>query len=150
MSTTRLKVSLVGQADCWREIEVQAGASLWTLAGGIVESFGFDFDHAFGFYSDLGDFYQHSATRYELFADLDDADDWPAEPGLAPARSVKKSKVGKVFTEIGQRMQFVFDYGDDWRFLVEVTGFGEKIASRRYPAVVASHGTAPEQYPEAD
>ena len=98
----------------------------------------------------LSDFYRRSAVRYELFADLDDADDWPAEPDMAPARSVKKSKVGKALTEVGQRMQFIFDYGDGWRFLVEVTGFGEKIAGRRYPAVVAAHGTPPEQYPDVD
>ncbi len=58
MSTVHLKASLVGQPACWREIEVPTTVSLATLARGIIESFGFSFDHAFGFYSDLGDHYQ--------------------------------------------------------------------------------------------
>ncbi len=78
---------------------------------------------------------------------MDDADDWPPEPGTAPAHSVKKTKVGKVFVETGQRMQFIFDYGDEWQFLVKVTGFGERVAGRRYPMVLDLNGTAPEQYP---
>jgi hypothetical protein len=150
VSVVRMKVSLVEGSDCWREIEVPARASLWKLAQAIVGAFGFHFDHAFGFYSDLGDFYQRSATRYEMFADMDDADDWPPEPGQSPAISVKKTKVGQAFTEIGQRMQFIFDYGDEWRFLIEVTGTGAKVAGQRYPAVVASQGTAPEQYPDEE
>ena len=150
MSAVHLKVSLVGQADCWREIEVPKSTSLAKLARGIVESFGFSFDHAFGFYSDLGDFYQDSHTRYELFADMDDADDWSLEPGKPPAGSVEKTKVDSVFTETGQRMQFVFDYGDEWRFIVETTGFGKRVAGRRYPLVLDMHGTPPEQYPDED
>ncbi len=150
MSTVRIKASLIDHPDCWREIEVPKSVSLATLARGIVNSFGFSFDHAFGFYSDLGDYYQGSRTRYEFFADMDDADDWPPEPGMSPAGSVKKSKVGKVFTAIGQRMQFIFDYGDEWRFLVETTGFGERVSGRRYPLVLDLRGTPPEQYPDED
>jgi hypothetical protein len=146
----RMKVSLIDDPGCWREIEVAASASLWKLAEAIVGAFGFDFDHAFGFYSDLDEFYQDSKTRYEMFADMDDADDWPPEPGQSPAGSVKKTKVGQAFAKIGQRMQFIFDYGDEWRFAIEVTGFGTRVAGQRYPAVVASLGTAPEQYPDEE
>ena len=144
----RIKASFIDDANCWREIEVSSNATLWKLAEAITDAFSFDFDHAFGFYSDLGDFYQDSETRYEMFADMDDADDWPPEPGQSPARSVKKTKVGQAFTKTGQRMQFIFDYGDEWRFLIEVTGMGATVAGQRYPAVIASQGTAPEQYPE--
>jgi hypothetical protein len=148
--TTRLKAALVGQPDCWREIDVATNASLWKLAEAVTDAFGFDFDHAFGFYSDLGDFYQSSKTRFEMFADMEDADGWPPEPGQSPAGSVKKTKVGQAFTKIGQRMQFIFDYGDEWRFVVEMTGLGTKVADQRYPSVVASQGTAPEQYPDEE
>jgi hypothetical protein len=40
----------------------------------------------------------------------------------------------------------MFDYGDDWRFVVEVIGMGQKVAKTRYPKVLKKVGKAPEQY----
>ena len=54
------------------------------------------------------------------------------------------------FEEPGQLMLFLFDYGDDWRFVVELLRIGPARKGARYPRVVARHGTAPEQYPDAD
>jgi hypothetical protein len=47
-------------------------------------------------------------------------------------------------------MTFLFDYGDEWLFRVEVIGLGEKVAKARYPKVLAKAGAAPEQYPDPD
>lgn len=44
-------------------------------------------------------------------------------------------------------MAFLFDYGDDWLFELEVREFGGKATGARYPRVLASRGEAPEQYP---
>jgi len=44
-------------------------------------------------------------------------------------------------------MLFLFDYGDEWRFKVEVIGLGEQMPETDYPRVVATVGTAPPQYP---
>ncbi|OAN53767.1 hypothetical protein A6A05_09450 [Magnetospirillum moscoviense] len=85
--------------------------------------------------------------RYELFADMGDGgfmDDGP------PAKSVKRTKVGQVFTAPGNKWQFLFDYGDDHRFIVEVLGFGEVEAGGKYPRVTARKGKAPPQYPPED
>jgi hypothetical protein len=35
---------------------------------------------------------------------------------------------------------------DNWRFTVEVIGFGEKAPKVRYPRVLRKVGTPPEQY----
>ena len=45
-------------------------------------------------------------------------------------------------------MQFLFDYGDDWRFEIEVRGFGERAKGAAYPRILAAKGPSPEQYPD--
>lgn len=47
--TLILRAALEGRRSIWREIEIEASTSLYTLAEAIVAAFGFDFDHAFGF-----------------------------------------------------------------------------------------------------
>jgi hypothetical protein len=49
-------------------------------------------------------------------------------------------------------MTFLFDYGDEWHFKVEVTGIGRSEPKMRYPGVVKTVGDAPPQYddPEDD
>jgi len=131
-----------GAASIYRDIEIEASKSLYRLAAAIVSAFGFDFDHAFGFYG--GDPYgrKRAQPRYELFADMGDAD--------PDVRSVKKTKIDQAFPAVGHSLMFLFDYGDDWLFQVKLKGTGKKAAKTRYPRVVASHGEAPEQYPEPE
>ncbi len=47
-------------------------------------------------------------------------------------------------------MLFVYDYGEEWRFRVELIGRGETATGVAYPRVVARLGKAPEQYPGTD
>ena len=56
----------------YRDIEIDSRKSLYDLAAAIVRAFGFDFDHAFGFFSKLTGHIYDLPVRYELFADLDD------------------------------------------------------------------------------
>jgi len=128
------------KAGIYRDIEIEASKSLYRLAEAIVSAFGFDFDHAFGFYSGLTDAAMFRVgPKYELFADMGEAD-----PGVF---GVKKTKVAQAFPAIGHTMLFLFDYGDEWHFKVKLTNTAKKIAKVRYPRIVASRGEAPEQYP---
>ena len=90
-----------------RDIEIESSKSLYDLAAAIVRAFDFDFDHAFGFYSKLDDYVFDAPVRYELFADQD---------GDREAQSVKRTTIAQAFPEPGSKMQFLFDYGDNWRF----------------------------------
>jgi len=137
-----IRAALDGAASIHRDIEIEASKSLYRLAEAIVSAFGFDFDHAFGFYSGAPYAAKRKHPRYELFADMGDAD-----PGV---RGVKKTKIADAFPAIGHSLLFLFDYGDDWLFRVKLQGTGKKVAKVRYPRVVASHGEAPEQYPDPD
>ena len=132
------RVSL--NAKIYRDLEIVSTKRLYDLAGAIVRAFQFDFDHAFGFYSKLTGNIYDSPVKYELFADMADSD----------ARSVKQSRIAEAFPEVGAKMTFLFDYGDDWRFRVEIIGRNLKEPGVKYPRLLKSIGTAPEQYPELD
>jgi hypothetical protein len=125
----------------YRDVEIESTATLHSLAWGITRAFGFDFDHAFGFFNRLTGRVFASPIRYELLA----------EPEVSGAsRSVRDTAVICAFPRLGSKMLFVFDYGDEWRFRVEVIGRGETVAGVAYPRVVARLGKAPEQYPDTD
>ena len=138
-----LRAGLDGKMSIYRDIEIEPSKSLYRLAEAIVTAFGFDFDHAFGFYSGLKPATLMSTfPRYELFADMGDA-----APGVG---GVKKTRISQAFAEIGHTMMFLFDYGDDWHFRVSLKAKGTKLAKVRYQRVVATRGDAPPQYPDPD
>ena len=141
--TLILRVALEHDKSIYRDIEVEASKSLYKLAEAIVAAFGFDFDHAFGFYSGLTPAKMlRMNPRYEMFADMGDAD-----PGVL---SVKKTRISQAFPAVAHTMMFLFDYGDDWHFRVSLKAKGTKLAKVRYPRVVATRGDAPPQYPDPD
>jgi hypothetical protein len=141
--TLILRVALEHDRSIYRDIEIEGSKSLYKFAEAIVAAFGFDFDHAFGFYSGLTPAKMLAMNpRYELFADMGDAD-----PGVL---SVKKTKISQAFPAVAHTMMFLFDYGDDWHFRVSLSGPGKKGGKARYPRVVAARGEAPAQYPDAD
>jgi hypothetical protein len=141
--TLILRAGLDGEMLIYRDIEIEPSKSLYGLAEAIVMAFGFDFDHAFGFYSGLKPAtMMNTLPRYELFADMGEA-----APGVG---GVKKTKISQAFAEIGHTMVFLFDYGDDWHFRVSLKAKGTKLAKTRYPRVVATGGDAPAQYPDPD
>ena len=80
---------------------------------------------------------------YELFVDMD------GDGVVAHAKGVKKTLISSVF-QVKKKMLFVFDYGDDWTFLVECMNIADPIAEVKYPRVVEKVGEGPEQYPGCD
>lgn len=114
--------------------------SLYELAETVVDAVRFDFDHAFGFYDNVNNPYQ-SNEKYTLFADMGEPEE--DESG------VKDTLISDVF-EKGKSMLFLFDYGDDWQFLLTCDAVDESKAKRRSRKVTKRIGTPPEQYPDFD
>jgi hypothetical protein len=140
-----LRVSFGGKRSIARNIEIRQSASLYALAETIiVDAFDWDLDHAFGFFDNLKNPYD-SMDRYELFADMNGCDNYGAKP-----KSVKKTKIGDVFDALGKKMLFLFDYGDENLFTVELLSFAPKEPKSRYPLVSNVKGKSPEQYPACD
>jgi len=145
MKTYIFKILLFYKPKIIREIEILEDINLYKLAEAIITAYGFDFDHAFGFFNKISERYFDSERKYELFADIE-------EEGIEPtgAESVKKTKIPQVWKNIGDKMLFLFDYGDNWLFVVELVGFGKKESKMKYPRVLKKVGKAPEQYPDVE
>lgn len=142
MKTYIFKTSLFYNPKVIREIEIPENASLYKLAEAIVDAYNFNFDHCFGFFSKIAESrYFDSEKKYELFADLKDE-------GIEPtgAGSVKKTKIKEVWQKIGDKMLFLFDYGDNWMFIIEFVKTDEKKTQQKYPRILRKIGRAPKQY----
>ncbi len=128
----------VEYGDWSAELQLPATATLENLACAIIDAVGFNMDHCFGFYDNL-EYPYHSEEEYSLFADLGD-DEEENNPG------VQKTRIDSVFTP-EKTMIFLFDYGDDWWFLLTCTGEAEVRTFKR-PKLLSTTGTPPEQYPD--
>lgn len=124
----------------YRTLAIPEEFTLYSLAEAIVDSFNFDFDHAFGFYNNIKRWIV-SDEGYELFADIGEESEF---------NGVKRTKVNEVFNETNKKMLFLFDYGDEWHFIVELKGIEASKEDAKYPLVVESVGEAPPQYGDMD
>ncbi len=144
MQTLILKIQFFHAKKIQREIEVPADFSLYDLAAAIVDAYDFDFDHAFGFFHKVTHSWDfRDVEKYELFADLEDQVIEPVDAG-----SLKNTKVSQVWKVPKDQMLFLFDYGDEWRWIITLEDFGEKQTKVKYPRVLSAKGQAPEQYPD--
>lgn len=123
-----------------RKIQIAGTKSLYNFARVITRAFDFEFDHCFGFYDNLQK-YHDSKRSYELFVDIGEA------PSSATVKGVKKTKIDQVFKNIGEKMLFLFDYGDGWYFTVELKEIKQAEKWDLKPVVLESIGKAPLQYP---
>jgi len=121
----------------FRVLGVGESTSLYDLAYEIVKSFEFDFDHLFGFYSKYQGNYFDSDEKYELL-DEDEHSDRSVD--------VRNVHVSQVFNIPAKRMLFVFDFGDEWRFMVRLLKVALPEPDMEYPVLVESVGEAPCQY----
>ncbi len=114
--------------------------TLADLAEAIITAFGFDMNHAYGFYLKLTGKLFDSPRRFELFADIEGSS----------SRSVKDTRLSAVFPKVGSKMTLLYDYGDEWRFRVEVTETRPTQPGADYPRIVRKLGKAPLQYPDIE
>jgi len=126
------------QGNPYRLLAVPSNYSLYKFANVIIDSFDFDFDHCFGFFDNLKNIFD-SIEGYELFADIGEETDF---------KSVKKNKIEKVFESPKKKMCFIFDYGDDWRFITEFIKDEQVEDLNKFPKILETFGKSPEQYPD--
>jgi hypothetical protein len=124
----------VALPDMWRRIAISAEATLDGLAAAILRSVRFDFDHLYEFtFRD-----QFGATSRAVH---------PASDGGAYADEIC---IGTLPLEPGQSMEFLYDFGDSWRFTVKLERIEPAEKPPRTPKVLEKHGKAPQQYPGWD
>lgn len=123
-----------------RKIQISGTKTLYNLAKVITQAFGFQFDHCFGFYDNIGDI-RKCKKAFELFVDAGEA------PETEVTKGVKKIKIAQAFGHVGEKMLFLFDYGDEWRFYIELKEIEKAGKRESKPTVLESIGNAPLQYP---
>jgi len=126
-----------------RRIQIAETKSLYNFAKVITQAFGFYFDHCFGFYDNF-ERYHDSKKAYELFFDIGE------EPLSPNTKGVKKTKINQAFKHPGDKMLFFYDYGDCWRFAVELKEIRHAEKWDLKPVILESIGEAPMQYPPCE
>lgn len=122
------KVSLT--KDLWRRIEMSAKHTLLDLHYVIQNAYNFDDDHLYSFFMD------GKAWSHEKFTSPND-DEGPY---------VDEVLIGELGLSVGQGILYLFDYGDEWKFWVELEGIRSEGAKPRRPKVIEKQGKAPKQY----
>lgn len=122
----------------YRILGVPSDWNLYKFAEAITESFDFYFDHPFGFYDDSDDYF-HAKEGYELFADIGEESEF---------KGVKKTVMKVVFGKPEREWLFLFDYGDEWHFIVRKIGEMSYDKRKKYPILIRSENDALPQYPD--
>lgn len=132
--------------NVWKDIEIFGEQTLEELAEYIIDEMGWDNDHlhAFFFPRKESDGLRYWYNLFEIGSDGVDNDQYPI---LHSNEVLVSSLVYLKHPKIG----FVFDFGDDHRFMMEykgmrkASGIDEKIS---FPRITDQQGVGPEQYPD--
>jgi len=129
-NTYIFKVSL--NKITWRKIRIAANKTLQHLHNAIQEAFDFDNDHLFAFFMD-GKLWSKKAY-------------WDKREGSKP--TADQAVLSEIGLSVGKRFLYLFDFGNEWRFDVQLE---ETLALDKPPQkaeIIAQKGDAPEQYPD--
>jgi hypothetical protein len=121
------KVSL-GKA--WRRIAIPAKLKLDWLSDSILDAFDFDNDHLYEF-------------RYK---DRFGRSGQVSHPYCEDSSSTAQVRVGELPLQPGDRMIFLFDFGDNWEFDVLLEEIQPPSAKIKKPKILEMQGEAPKQY----
>lgn len=122
-------------ASVWREIVISSEETFETLHEMIIKAYQFDDDHLYSFFMDgkmwsddcitspLDEYSHHDASEVAI-----------GEAGLTER----------------QQFLYVFDYGAEWRFTIEVRQIDAQNLNLLPAYIQSEKGASPEQYPDFD
>jgi hypothetical protein len=125
------KVSL---KSAWRKIAIPSHLMLYDFSSAILKAFNFYNDHLHQFtYKDRQGFQQSITHPYSQ------------EPPSTDEVLIRDWQIN-----IGDRITYVFDFGDWWEFDVVLESIDEPDPKLKKAKVIDKKGKAPEQYPDYD
>ena len=104
----------------------------------IYQSFGWDDPHMYSFHFDNIPYSKDRSKEYSCDPEQDMFN------GAKPNST--KVKLKGLNLKKNQKFLFVFDFGDDHQFGINVEGFGEAEKGKEYPCILEEKGKAPRQY----
>lgn len=135
----RFRIILDTQEDVFRDIEIEATATLEDFHNVITQSFGFGGQEMASFY--LSDEAWEQGEEFALF-DMSD------EPG--ELRIMQETSLDSILDEDQTRLIYVYDFLNMWTFLVELAEIAEYEEGRTYPNLMFAHGQLPEEAPDTE
>ena len=133
----RFRAILDTEEDVFRDLEIEATATLEDLHNAINQSFGFDGAEVAAFY--LSD---DTWLQGEEFAQFDMGE------GESQLRIMNETSLDSILGESQTRLIYVYDFLNMWRFLVELAEIAEPEDGVTYPNLMYVHGQIPDQAPE--
>jgi hypothetical protein len=137
--------ALVGVPGVRRTIAVRSDQTLVDVHDALQHAFDWDDDHLYSFWLD-GNFWSGARDEY--------THPWhAAEPGqlaafgLCPAPRSTASALDCLELTKGQRIAYLFDFGDEWRVRLTVQQITTDDGDA-YPRLLKAVGNAPPQYPD--
>ena len=120
--------------DIFRDIALEASATLEDLHNVIVQSFGFDGTEMASFY--LSDDDWNQGEEFQLF-DM-------SEEGNAMSETILES----ILNEDQKRLLYVYDFLSMWTFFVELMEVDDYEDGVTYPILLQSYGQMPAEAPD--
>jgi hypothetical protein len=128
--TYTFKVTYQRKRSVWQLIEIAENQTLDDLHYAILSAVDFDSDHLYSFF--MSGRAWDETTEY-------------ASP-YSEGPSAAQVKIGDLSLRMKQRFLYLFDYGDEHRFEVQLMGINPEAPKGRYPKIVEEHGRPPRQY----
>jgi hypothetical protein len=123
-----------------RKIEMRDTQTLDDLQEAIIfDAFGWDEGHMYSFFFDNIPYSQARDMEYSCSTG-------PPDPFSGKRPNPTSTKLKDLNLKQGQKFLFLFDFGDDQQFGIEVAGFGRSRSKAPYPMVLERKGRAPKQY----
>ena len=135
----RFRVILDAKEDVFRDIEIEAKATLEDFHNVITQSFGIAGQEMASFY--LSDEAWEQGEEFALF-------DMSEEPGATGIMS--ETQLKDILDEDQTRLIYIYDFLLMWTFLVELAEIAEYEEGRTYPNLMFAHGQLPEEAPEKE
>jgi hypothetical protein len=135
----RFRIILDAKEDVFRDIEIEAEATLEDLHNSITQAFGFEGQEMASFYVSNEGWEQ--GEEIALF-DLSE--------GMDSIRVMNKTLIDDVTNREQTRLLYVYDFLSMWTFLVELADIAEADSSQTYPNLMFSHGEIPDEAPDKE
>lgn len=128
----RLRVILDVEQDVFRDLEIEALASLDDLHLSITQAFGFLGNEMASFYRTNEEWIQGEELP---LLDLDDIDSQAQQP------------LNTFFDTDHHKLIYIYDFMNLWTFFIELMEVGEPAAGVEYPNLIFGQGEVPEEAP---
>lgn len=135
----RFRIILDAKEDVFRDIEIEAEATLEDLHNTITQAFGFEGQEMASFYVSNENWEQ--GEEIALF-DMSE--------GVNSVRVMNETAIDDVTNREQTRLLYVYDFLSMWTFLVELADTAQPDSSQTYPNLMFAHGEIPDEAPDKE